>query len=146
VRAHRNDGTPVGGLPDYVVGSSGWLPYLGPPAPRLAGRDPAFPARARAWVERAPTVAVLTTRGDALADWLVAGQALARVLLTARAAGVSASYLNQPVEVPDLRPRVADLVRDAADPGVPGRRGGMPADATPQIVLRLGYTRAAAAG
>jgi hypothetical protein len=144
-RAHRDDGVLGTALPEYVIGFPTWLPDLGAPVPRTAGRDPALPARALAWVERAPTVAVLTTRGDAPADWLTAGQALARVLLTARAAGVSASYLNQPIEVPELRPRVADLVRDAADPGVPGRRGGMPADATPQIVLRLGYTRAAAA-
>jgi hypothetical protein len=100
---------------------------------------PATSAGILARVEHAPTVAVLATPGDALGDWLVAGQALARVLLTASAAGVSASYLNQPVEVPDLRPRVARLVRDAADPNVPGRRGAMPADATPQIALRLGY-------
>ena len=81
---------------------------------------------------------VLTPPGSPRADWLVAGRALARVLLTASAAGVSTSFLNQPVEVADLRPRVAALVREAADPGVPGRRGGMPADASPQIVLRLG--------
>jgi hypothetical protein len=78
------------------------------------------------------------TGGDTRRDWLAAGQALARVLLTARAAGVSATYLNQPLEVADLRPRITTLVHDAADPGVPGRRGGMPAAAMPQIVLRLG--------
>jgi hypothetical protein len=137
-RAHRNDGAPTDGLPRLP----GPLSSLGPPVPRAAGRDPALPARARAWVERAPTVAVLTTRGDTPTDWLVAGQALARVMLTARAAGVAATYLNQPIEVPELRPRVADLVRAAADPGVPGRRGGMPADAVPQIALRLGYAPA----
>jgi hypothetical protein len=99
----------------------------------------AVSARLLARVEHAPTVAVLATPGDTLGDWLVAGQAVARVLLTASAAGVSASYLNEPVEVPDLRPRVARLVHDAGDPNVPGRRGAMPADATPQIALRLGY-------
>jgi hypothetical protein len=139
VRAYRNDGAPADVLPGYGVGLAELLSYLGPTGPRRAGRDLTRAARARAWVERAATIAVLMTAGDTRRDWLVAGRALARVLLTARAAGVSASYLNQPVEVADLRPTIATLVHDAADPGVPGRRGGMPADATPQIVLRLGY-------
>jgi hypothetical protein len=138
-RAHRSDGATTDVLPGYTAGLPELLSYLGPARPRRANRDLTLAARARAWVERAPTIAVLLTPGDTRRDWLVAGRALARVLLTARAAGISASYLNQPVEVAELRPRVAALVREAADPGVPGRRGGMPVDATPQIVLRLGY-------
>jgi hypothetical protein len=133
-------------LREALAGLIAEAKYPGPPVPRVADRDDAPAARAHAWVERAPTVAVLTTRGDAVTDWLVAGQALARVLLTAHAAGLSASYLIRPIELPESRSRVADLVRAAADPGVPGRRGGMPIDATPQIVLRLGYARAAVVG
>jgi len=137
-RAHQNEGTRSDSLPAAFPGSPGFLSYLGLPVPRSVGRDPEIAARVQRWVERAATIAVLTTRGDGRADWLVAGQALARVLLTAHACSVGASYLNQPVEVPEFRPHVAELVRAAADPGVPGRRGGMPADAVPQIVLRLG--------
>ena len=137
-RAHQNEGTRSDSLPAAYPGSPGFLSYLGLPVPRSVGRDPAIDARVHRWVERAATIAVLTTRGDRRADWLVAGQALARVLLTAHASGVAASYLNQPVQVPEFRPRIGELVRAASDPGVPGRRGGMPADAVPQIVLRLG--------
>jgi hypothetical protein len=36
-------------------------------------------------------------------DWLNAGQALQRVLLTLTAHGYHASFLNQPLEVPPLR-------------------------------------------
>ena len=139
LRAHRNDGAIPDGLPATYPGGPAYLSYLGLPVPRAVGRDPAIAERVQGWVDRAATIAVLATRGDARADWLVAGQALARVLLTARAAGVAASYLNQPVEVPELRPGVAELVRAAADPGVPGGRGGMPTDAAPQVVLRLGH-------
>jgi hypothetical protein len=139
MRAQRNQGALADGLPGWVAATSGMPSHLGAPVPRSEGRDPALSARVRAWVERAATVAVLTTSGDTRADWLVAGQALARVLLTGSAAGISSSYLNPPIEVPDLRPGVAGLLREAADPGVPGRRGGMPLDAAPQIVLRLGY-------
>ena len=51
------------------------------------------------------------------------------LLLRAQAAGVSASFLNQPVEDSALRPRLRKLL---------GGRG------FPQLVLRLGYPREAA--
>ena len=71
--------------------------------------------------------ALLETWGDVLdsvpLDAVFADQALARLLLLARAAGVDASYLNQPLGVEDLRPEVEALVR------APGRA---------QVILRLG--------
>ncbi|MEV4187823.1 hypothetical protein AB0J28_40975 [Streptosporangium canum] len=51
--------------------------------------------------EADPQLAALFTRGDGLRDWLRAGQALQRVLLTATAHGVAASMFSQPL---DLRP------------------------------------------
>jgi len=72
---------------------------------------------------------VLGTTSDTRAAWLDAGQALAQVLVRAAAAGVAASFLNAPVEIGDLRPRVSELV---------GRT------AWAQMVLRLGYGTGAA--
>ena len=63
-----------------------------------------------------PVLAVLATDGDAAPDWLRAGRALARVLLRARVDGVWASFLNQPIEVPALRPRLAQVI---GEPGFP---------------------------
>ena len=71
-----------------------------------------------------PLLAVLGTEDDDGSAWLASGQALAKVLLTATAAGVSASFLNQPIQVPSQRPLVAQAI---------GRSG------YPQLVLRLGY-------
>ncbi|SPL98813.1 Dinucleotide-utilizing enzymes involved in molybdopterin and thiamine biosynthesis family 2 [[Actinomadura] parvosata subsp. kistnae] len=48
-----------------------------------------------------PQLAALFTMGDGPLDWLRAGQALQRVLLTATAHGVAASLFSQPL---DLRP------------------------------------------
>lgn len=81
-------------------------------------------ARDRHLMEGSPLLAVLGTAEDRDGDWIAAGRALSRVLLTAAAYGVSASFLNQPIEVAALRPRLADLVGD---------------DGYPQILLRLGY-------
>lgn len=70
-----------------------------------------------------PTLLALATEGDAAVPWLNAGRALARVLLTLTADGWSASYLNQPIEVDSLRPRLRETL------GLGGQ---------PQILLRCG--------
>ena len=61
-------------------------------------------------IRETPAALVLTTDGDTEADWLAAGQALARVLVTAADHGLAASYANEPVEVDALRSRVSSLV------------------------------------
>lgn len=62
--------------------------------------------------------------------WQLAGQALERVLLVAGGLGLQASYLNQPVQVAAVRPKLQRL------------RGG---SGFPQILLRLDYPIATAA-
>ena len=73
--------------------------------------------------EKRPQLAVLTTAGDRPIDWMRAGQALQRVLLTATHRGVSASFLNQPLDLRDMRRR-----RD------PRHHRGHP-----QMIIRFGY-------
>ena len=74
--------------------------------------------------EESPVLAVLGTAGDNVADWLAAGQALERILLAAHSQGLQASYLNQPIQVASLRPKLQKLLRQ---PGFP------------QVLLRLGF-------
>jgi len=74
-----------------------------------------------------PVLAVLGTDADTPAAWLTAGQALMRVLLQACRQGMSASFLNQPIEVAELRPRLREVI------GCPG---------FPQLLLRMGYGHA----
>ena len=91
-------------MPDAVQGGWDRLSYLHTEAGFLA-------AEARRLVQAAPAVLVLTTDGDRPADWVRAGVALQRVLLTAAAEGLTASYFNQPTEVARLRPEVSALAR-----------------------------------
>ena len=81
-------------------------------------------AKDRQLADESPVLAVLGTSGDTLADWLAAGQALQKVLLTAHSRGLQASYLNQPIQLETLRPRLQNLL---SQPGFP------------QILLRLGF-------
>lgn len=103
------------------------LPWLALPAARLVVRSfdmgGGVAASDRDLAAGSPLLAILTTAGDTPTDWLMAGQALQRVLLAAVDAGLQASYLNQPIQVAALRPRLAERFC--------GTR-------TPQIVLRLG--------
>jgi nitroreductase len=82
--------------------------------PRGAGRD----------FEAEPLVAVLGSPGDTAGDQLNAGQALQRVLLTVTDAGLAASMISQPIEVPQAREQLRLAL---------GRFGA------PQMVLRVGY-------
>jgi nitroreductase len=76
-----------------------------------------------AWFEESPQLAVLSAPSGGKADWVRAGQALQRVLLTATDRGVAACPLTQPLETAD-----AWLVRDP--------RSGTE---QPQMILRIGY-------
>lgn len=81
-------------------------------------------ANDRQLADKSSVLAVLGTSGDTVADWLGAGQALQKVLLTAQSRGLQASYLNQPIQVDVLRPELQDLLAQ---------------DGFPQILLRLGF-------
>ena len=76
--------------------------------------------------EPEPLVGILGVAGDSRIDQIVAGQALQKVLLTATDAGLAASMLSQPIEVPAAR----DQLRRSL------RRAGIP-----QLAVRLGYGR-----
>ncbi len=106
----------------------------GLPASRLGGRALRFlvdhfdfgatsASRDEVYILHAPALLLLATPGDEPHDWLRAGQALQRVLLRAALEGLQAGYLQQPLQLPDLRERVADAFS-------PGRR--------PQVCIRLG--------
>ncbi|HTS97355.1 MAG TPA: hypothetical protein VMI33_12100 [Streptosporangiaceae bacterium] len=92
---------------DFAHGHDwGLLPVISAPRPRSAG-----------------VVTLLTTGADQPADWVKAGHALQRVLLTAGLGGVAAALHSQPLELDWLREEV---------------RAGFCAGGYPQLILRLG--------
>jgi hypothetical protein len=112
------------------------VPVTSYPA-RAEHTDPDFPGRdfahGRGWgvpplstttVHRtAGTVGLLTTVEDRPADWVNAGQALQRILLTASTCGVAAAMHSQPLELGSLRELIRTRLCD----------GGYP-----HLLLRLG--------
>ncbi|MFI1538568.1 Acg family FMN-binding oxidoreductase [Streptomyces anandii] len=114
-------GTAVDGVPEYAFGPR---PRDGRSAMRdFAGRRPVA-GRGGAAFERHPHLALLSTQGDTPADWLLAGQALERVLLRATDAGLATSLTSHPLERGDLRMLARDPVSGRGDV---------------QMVLRLGH-------
>lgn len=81
-------------------------------------------AKDRVLAQGSPLLALLGTPNDTPRDWMHAGMALQHVLLLAKANGLQASFLNQPIQVPALRPRLLDLA---------GRKG------SPQVLIRIGF-------
>ena len=104
---------------------------------RAEHTDPDFPGRdfahGRGWglppLSTAPRfrsagiVGLLTTAHDRPADWVDAGQALQRILLTASSYGAAAALHTQPLELGWLRESIRTQLSDGA---------------YPQLVLRLG--------
>ena len=67
--------------------------------------------REQSTFEADPDLAVLSTDFDEPEDQVTAGSSLERVLLAATREGVSASFLNQPLEFEDLRRKVQRLTQ-----------------------------------
>jgi hypothetical protein len=98
--------------------------------PHFPGRDFArghgwgMPPLSSAVARRAAGVAaLLTTTADRPTDWVSAGQALQRILLTASTCGAAVALHSQPLELPWLREFVRTQLGD---------------DAYPHLVLRIG--------
>lgn len=111
------------GVPADIWGLPAALAPAGPEVVREAG----FGDKALRDYRRnrsSPLVTILATPGNDRADWMAAGQAMARVLLTATARGLDASFLNSPLELSETR---ALLTRSLCLPG------------EPQLILRFGH-------
>jgi nitroreductase len=123
--AYARMGSPTGRTPGSQDHPDQFTPTAAAASRQFANIEKAADVQ-RAMVEASPLVSLLATADDKPANWLAAGQALQHMLLTATIAGVSASYLNPPIEIARLRPRLAQVFGSKRKP---------------QMLLRLGYGR-----
>jgi len=120
----RADGLPGYAMHDPITVFDDFGSALAPLLTRFLNWGPQAAAHDEKLALESPLLLVLATSDDTPADWLRAGQALQRVLLVGAVHEVQASYLNQPLELPALRARVA-------------------CDGVPQLILRMGYQQRA---
>jgi nitroreductase len=112
------------GMPGYAFGMSDAAALVQPLVLRLRDRAEGEADRDRRRALGTKALLVLSTARDGKAEWIRAGEALQRILLRATAAGLFASYFMQPIEIGELRGRLARAIGD---------RG------VPQVMFRLGY-------
>jgi Nitroreductase family len=132
-RAQRLDGERVAELARWAPAPSSaradGVPPTAYPA-RAEHTDPDFPGRdfahghgwglpplsTASWPRSAGVAALLTTAGDRPVDWISAGQALQRILLTASTSGVAAALHTQPLEFGRMRESIRTQLSDGAHP------------------------------
>jgi len=121
---HPNRTSSKDGIPGYAFGMGDLISYGSPFfignlnwGDIQAGRD-------RNLVKGSPVLAIIESVKDNEHDWLHSGMALEKLLLRASSEGIAASYLNQPVEVPELKEKLRQL---------------MNLQGHPHLILRIGY-------
>jgi nitroreductase len=119
-RSHSKDG-----MPGYAFGYNDIMSHIGPFVLKTFDIGKGQAAKDRELAAGSPALAILGTRSDEPLDWLKAGMALSRMLLSAQTENVWSSFLDQPIEVSEARPKVQELVKE--------EKG------FPQIMLRMGY-------
>jgi len=116
----RCDGVPATSYPAQTERTQ---PYF-PGRDFARGHGWGVPPLSPATSHRAAGVAgLLTTTADQPADWVQAGQALQRILLTASVCGAAVALHSQPLELPWLREFLSAQLGDSA---------------CPHLVLRIG--------
>jgi nitroreductase len=121
---HPNRTNSKDGIPGYAFGMGDLISFGSPFfignlnwGDIQAGRD-------RNLVKGSPVLAIIESKNNEPLDWLHTGMALEKLLLKASSEGIAASYLNQPIEVPELRERLRELL---------GLKG------YPHMIIRMGY-------
>jgi hypothetical protein len=121
---HPNRTSSRDGMPGYAQGLGDLMSVAAPLVIRTFDVGSGRAAHSRELALGSPLLAVLGTPGDSVRDWLAAGEALEHVLLRAEAVRISASFLNQPIELGGPRFKLTGLIG----------RGDYP-----QMLLRMGY-------
>lgn len=117
------------GMPAYSAGIGLLLDFATPlvaSAIRTFDVGGGVAATHRELVAGSPLLVGIATGVDDAQAWLASGQALERILLYATSQGLCTSYLNQPIELEDMRGELGSLL-------------GLPRSHYPQLLLRTGH-------
>jgi hypothetical protein len=124
----RRDGVPAGSIPLATGPSHDDIPIRD----FDTHGDGGLPTDTRSSLNQ--TLLVLGTAGDTSRDWLLAGQALGRVLLALTSAGFVASILSQVIEDPTTRQLLRHELRLSGNPQLVLRVGvAEPTSPTPRL-------------
>jgi hypothetical protein len=112
------------GLYGPVMGSPDVPRWIGKLYMRFGFSAAAQNRKDTAHIESSPAIAVIASDVDDRRHWIEAGRCYQRLALQAAALGLRTAFINQPVEVPDLRSQFTAFL------GLGSRR--------PDLVVRIG--------
>ncbi len=118
-----NETSDADGIPADAFGIPGPLAAFAPWLVRTFDLGQERGRSDRQMTEEAAGLIVISSDEDR-SSWIRAGEALERLLLALTALGVQYAFLNQPVQVPELRRELWNLIRTPK---------------APQLLLRIGY-------
>lgn len=110
---HTNHGSRDDGIPDYALPDDDLFSYPEPQLEPMFDAGDGEAARHHDMAASCPLMALLGCDGDSVSDWVRCGEALEHVLLRAAAAGVYASFMNQPLANEESRMKLALLSGNA---------------------------------
>ncbi len=116
------------GLFSAATGNPTLPTWLGPILLDFAFKPATENAKYARQIASSAGIAVFVAEKSDPEHWVRVGRACQRFALQATALGMKHAFVNQPVEVPHLRPELANII------GRPGRR--------PDVVMRFGYGEA----
>ena len=111
-------------MPGYSFGFNDIMSLMGQFVLRTFDAGKGQAAKDRQLAAGSLVLAILETNSDEPVDRIKVGLALGSMLLFARSENIWSSFLNQPIEVPELRGRVRDVIK---------KQG------FPQLLIRMGY-------
>ena len=120
-RSHSRDG-----IPGYALGFNDIMSLVAPFVIRTFDTGKGQAAKDRQLATGSPITVILGTKRDEPLEWLNAGLILGKILLLTRSENVWTSFLNQPIEIPELRQRLGEVLNK--------KEKGYP-----QLLLRMGY-------
>ena len=124
---HSNRNHLRDGMPGYAFGFGDFTSLVGPFVIRTFDFGKGQAAKDKELAIGSPVLLVIGTNSDNTLSWLNTGLALSNILLYLKSENVSSSYLNQPIEVPELRKSLGSLIPSLSD-------------TNPQLLLRIGYS------
>lgn len=127
---HEELGGTGDGMPGFALGMSDLASAIGPSIIRTFDVGKGQAARDRELAAHSPLLCAIVSDEDSPRAWLETGRVLSGVLLRATSLGLGASYLNQPIEVPDLRSHLHEVIGIKGDPQILLRLGYLPRDAS----------------
>lgn len=114
------------GMPCYAFGIPGAISFLGPFFIKSCNMSKSQSEKDRRFADQTPVLGILSSAKDDKLSCVKTGILFEKIALTATKIGILYAFLNQPIELPELRQELKSLLK---------------LEELPQLLFRLGYAK-----